>query len=72
MLSSVDKKSPEPRDAAGDEYLLSASSEQMNISKYKHHLAQYSPGPQGCQRGVRPALLRSPSFLFSWIVSAMR
>ena len=44
-MSSDDKKSPEPSDAAGDEY-LSASSSEMNISKYKHHLAQYSPpGP---------------------------
>lgn len=45
LLSNDYKKSPGPSDAAGDEY-LSASSWQMNISKYKHHLAQYSPGPR--------------------------
>ena len=60
LSNNSDKKSPGPSDAAGDEY-LSASSSEMNISKYKHHLAQYSPGPRtggvasevsGCQPGL--------------------
>lgn len=47
LLSHHDKKT------VGDEY-LSAGSVELNISKYKHHPAQYSPWPPDTSTGELP------------------